>query len=191
MSETEFPEPVVNKQKVWSAEEVGRNIKKLKAKGPRIAHCHGVFDVLHPGHIDHLEEARSMADFLIVSVTIDELVNKGPGRPVFSTELRMKMLASLQSVGAVFPSASASAVDAIGVVKPDFFVKGPDYQDLSADITGKINLERDAVSQHGGQLVFTTAPTMSSSELINRRATERIFSDFDRSRSSRSLDALG
>ncbi len=81
----------------------------------------------------------------------------------------MTPLAGAHQGEAVFPSASTSAVDAIGAVKPDFFVKGPDYQDLSADITGKINLERDAVSQHGGQLVFTTAPTMSSSELINRR----------------------
>lgn len=154
--------------KIWPRENVGTRLDEIRAQGLKIVQCHGVFDVLHTGHIDHLEEARGLGDFLIVSVTTDSLVNKGPGRPVHGISLRMKMLAALTSVDAVFESTSPTAVGAINTVRPNIFVKGPDYRDLKSDISGNIAIEKNAVESHGGILHITTAPTLSSSQLINK-----------------------
>jgi bifunctional ADP-heptose synthase (sugar kinase/adenylyltransferase) len=103
----------------------------------------------------------------VVSVTADQYVNKGPGRPVFTAELRLKMLGALDVVDYVFISDSPTATEAIQKVKPNFFVKGPDYFDMTADVTGNIEREVQAVEKFGGKVVFTASPTMSSSELIN------------------------
>lgn len=158
----------VMSSKIWSGDEVREKLEGFRAEGKRIVLCHGVFDVLHAGHVDHLAEAKGFGDFLVVSVTTDSLVNKGPGRPIHSISLRMKMLAALESVDAVFESLSRTAVDAIELVRPGWFVKGPDYQETASDITGNIDLEKDAVERHGGRLCFTSAPALSSSRLINR-----------------------
>ena len=153
--------------KIVSLAEVPTRIEALRQDGLTVAHCHGVFDLLHPGHVEHLEEARRLADVLVVSVTSDNYVNKGPGRPIYGIDHRLKMLASLEIVDLVFQSNSPSALVAIDHVKPDFFVKGPDYQSLDDDITGNITLERNQVEKTGGSLVFTQAPSMSSSQIIN------------------------
>jgi len=142
-------------------------IAEFRRKRLKVAHCHGVFDLLHPGHLDHLNEAKSFADVLVVSVTADSFVNKGPGRPVYSIDRRLRMLEALKIVDLVFESGSPTALEAIDIVKPDFFVKGPDYADLEADITGNIERERSQVEKNGGQLVFTSGPAMSSSKIIN------------------------
>ena len=75
-------------------------LKKLtyKLKGKKIVLCHGVFDLLHIGHIKHFEEAKKFGDVLIVSVTSDEFVNKGPNRPVFNLALRAEALIALECV---------------------------------------------------------------------------------------------
>ena len=142
-------------------------VRGARELGKTVVQCHGVFDVLHPGHLDHLREAKGHGDFLVVSVTADRFVNKGPGRPVFSSLHRRRMIEALEIVDLVIESPSASAVEAIKLVRPDVFVKGPDYKGV-ADITGKLDLEAEAVEQIGGRIEFTIAPTMSSSALINR-----------------------
>lgn len=154
--------------KIWSRDSISTRLSEIRGRGLRIVLCHGVFDVLHPGHVDHLEEARALGDFLIVSVTTDSLVNKGPGRPVHNVSLRMKMLASLQSVDAVIESTLSSAVRVIDEIRPAVYVKGPDYKDQELDVTGNITLEQNAVESHGGTLHITSAPALSSSRLINQ-----------------------
>ena len=109
-----------------------------------------------------------LGDVLIVTVTADRFVNKGPGRPVFNDELRAEMLATLEYVDWVAINDAADAVSAIERIRPDIYVKGQDYQNPEGDITGKITLERDAVEAHGGRIHFTDEVTFSSTELINR-----------------------
>lgn len=133
----------------------------------KVVLCHGVFDVLHAGHIAHLERAKSYGDYLVVSVTADKYVNKGPKRPFFPDIARAKMLRALSIVDDVLISDSASAVPIIKRVKPAFYVKGNDYEKPSTDVTGKIHQERMAVEAHGGKLVFTNEETFSSSAVIN------------------------
>lgn len=134
----------------------------------KVVLCHGVFDVLHAGHLAYFKKAKSYGDKLIVSVTADEFVNKGPGRPYFTAKVRAEMLKSLSIVDGVVISNKPTAVETINLVKPDFYVKGPDYKDLAKDVTGEIYNEKAAVEKYGGKLVFTDEETFSSSQLINR-----------------------
>ncbi len=134
----------------------------------KIIHCHGVFDLLHIGHIKHFEEAKNMGDVLVVSITPDKFVNKGPGRPAFTTKLRLEALAALESIDFVVENKWPSAEKMIKIIKPDFYCKGPDYKDHSDDITGKITVEEEAVSFVGGKISYTDDITFSSSNLLNK-----------------------
>jgi rfaE bifunctional protein nucleotidyltransferase chain/domain len=136
--------------------------------GKRIVLCHGVFDVLHAGHLSYFQSAREFGDILVVTITTDAFVNKGPGRPYFTDRIRANMVAALESVDLVAVSNHPVAVPAIDTLKPHFYVKGPDYRDKTKDVTGGIYEEERAVERHGGQLVFTEDETHSSSALLNR-----------------------
>lgn len=130
--------------------------------------CHGCFDVLHAGHLAYFKAAKKFGDHLIVSVTTDRFVNKGPGRPYFSHGQRAEMVKALGIVDDVIISDSATAVQVIEQVKPNYYVKGPDYKDLTKDVTGEIYNEKAAVEKYGGNLVFTDEETFSSSTIINK-----------------------
>ncbi len=141
---------------------------RQKSGSAKIAHCHGVFDVLHAGHLAYLEAAKRFGDILVVTLTSDEFVNKGPGRPYFNAAVRARMLAGLEVVDYVAINKFPLAVPAIQELKPNFYVKGPDYKDRATDITGGILEEEAAVERGGGKLVFTDDETFSSSTLINK-----------------------
>ncbi|MBK9673331.1 MAG: adenylyltransferase/cytidyltransferase family protein [Bacteroidetes bacterium] len=139
----------------------------LKSEGKKIAHCHGCFDLMHLGHIKHFEAAKNTADVLIVTLTPDRFVNKGPGRPVFNEMHRMEAIAALQCVDYVALNKWETAVETIKIVKPDFYVKGQDYKNAKDDITGNIGFEEEAVKAVGGKFYITEEVQFSSSKLIN------------------------
>ena len=112
---------------------------ELRSIGKKTALCHGVFDLVHPGHIIHLEQAKAMADILVVSITAAEYVRKGPGRPYFDDEMRMKTLAALECVDYVMLSEGYTVDDIVECVEPDIYVKGYEYASAEYDITGKIS----------------------------------------------------
>jgi rfaE bifunctional protein nucleotidyltransferase chain/domain len=155
------------REKLRSMEDLTALADRCHASGKKVVLAHGVFDLFHLGHVRHLESAAREGDVLVVSVTPDRFVNKGPGRPVFSARLRGEMLAALECVGAVGISEAPGADEMIRAVRPDVYVKGPDYKDQDGDITGKINAERAAVEQYGGRIAFTDDMVLSSSQLIN------------------------
>lgn len=154
--------------KIRTLDETALISDQLRRSGKRVVLCHGTFDLLHLGHVRHLEAASLLGDYLIVSVTADSFVNKGPGRPVFDGEGRAEMLASLQFVDWVVINDAADATGVIRRLRPDVYAKGQDYQHPEGDVTGKIILERQAVEEHGGSIHFTDEVTFSSSELINQ-----------------------
>ena len=156
------------RDKIRTLTELAPIVEELRAAGKVVAQAHGTFDLLHLGHVRHLEAARRLCDVLIVTVTGDQFVNKGPGRPVFSEILRAEMLATLEYVDWVAVNNAPDAVPAIKTVCPDIYIKGQDYQNPEGDITGKIIEERNAVEACGGRIQFTDEVTFSSSELINR-----------------------
>ena len=140
----------------------------LKAEGRTIALCHGVFDLVHPGHIVHFEQAKAMADVLVVSITSEKFVRKGPGRPYFNDEMRMKFLSSIGCIDYVMLSEGYTVDDIIESVEPDFYVKGQEYAAEDDDITQNMRPERELVERHGGQVRFTGGPVFSSTRLINK-----------------------
>lgn len=134
----------------------------------KIVHCHGVFDLLHIGHIRHFEQAKSLGDILIVTVTPDKYVNKGPHRPAFTERLRVEAVAALSCVDYVAVNEWPTAVEAIKILRPNMYAKGSEYTNPKDDLTGKIVDEKMAVESVGGKIVFTEDITFSSSNLINR-----------------------
>lgn len=132
----------------------------------KVVQCHGCFDLLHIGHIRHLQAARAAGDRLVVTVTPDRFVNKGPGRPVFSAALRMEALRALDCVDDVQMTDAPTAADAIRAIRPAVFAKGPDYSPVNLDPG-----ERDALAEVGGQLLITTTQKWSSTALL--RTTDR------------------
>ncbi len=155
------------KKKIKPLHELSELLQSLRDEGKKIVHCHGVFDLLHVGHIRYLEHAKKMGDTLVVTVTQDHHVNKGPHRPAFTEHLRAESLAALDCVDYVAVNQWPTAVETIKLLKPDFYVKGPDYKDSKDDITGKIKDEAEAVQSIGGEIRFTEDITFSSSHLIN------------------------
>ena len=83
-------------QKITSVETLAQRSRQWRAEGRRVVLCHGTFDLMHTGHIRYLQRARQEGDVLLVTVTGDDFVNKGPGRPVFSERLRAENLAALE-----------------------------------------------------------------------------------------------
>ncbi len=156
------------KRKVKNLEELAKLLPALRAKDKKIVHCHGVFDLLHIGHIRHFEHAKKLGDILVVTVTPDRYVNKGPHRPAFSQDLRAESIAALDCVDYVAVNNWPTAVKTIKLLKPDIYAKGSDYRDARKDYTGKIVDEEAAIRSVGGEVAFTDDITFSSSSLINK-----------------------
>ncbi len=140
----------------------------LKSQNKKIVLCHGVFDLVHPGHIIHFEEAKKMGDILVVSITSAEYVRKGPGRPYFNDEMRLKFLAEIVCIDYVMISEGYTVDDIIEAVKPDLYVKGEEYKIAEDDITGKISEETALVKRYGGEIAYTAGQVFSSTRLINQ-----------------------
>jgi len=153
--------------KIKALGDLGQILSALKADNKKIVHCHGVFDLVHLGHIRHFNLAKKEGDILVVTLTKDKYVKRGPGRPIFNENLRAEMLASISIIDYVAIIDFPTAVEAIKILKPDFYVKGSDYKDKTKDFTGMISNEEEAVSSIGGKLIFTDDITFSSSSLIN------------------------
>ena len=117
------------------------DLRKSVPKGKKIVLCHGVFDLVHIGHLNYFESAKTYGDILVVSVTSDEFVNKGPKRPFNKANSRLKMLESLDIIDYVFLNDKKTSVNVIEILKPDFYVKGPDYKNNQDDITQAIKDE--------------------------------------------------
>jgi rfaE bifunctional protein nucleotidyltransferase chain/domain len=154
--------------KIQPIEELSATLAACHTNGTKLVLCHGVFDLLHIGHIRHLEQARKLGDVLVVTLTADQYVNRGPHRPAFHEDLRAEALAALECVDYVAITKWPTAVEAIRLLRPGFYVKGAEGKDVDLDGTDSITHEETAVKSVGGQLVFTEDITYSSSSLINK-----------------------
>ena len=138
--------------------------------GPRprqrtIVMCHGVFDLVHPGHIRHLVYAKEKADILVASLTADHHITKASYRPFVPQDLRALNLAALEMVDYVIVDPNPTPVENISRLQPDYFAKGYEYQD--GGINPKTQQEIDALASYGGEILFTPGDIVySSSHLI-------------------------
>ncbi len=158
---------ITKDSKIINPAEIMKLRQEFRTKDLKVVHCHGVFDLLHPGHITHLQQAKSLGDILFVSITAAEYVHKGPGRPYFSDDLRMQSIAALSCVDFVVLSQTETALEILDYIQPDLYVKGSDYEDTENDITQNINREIEKVHSHGGAIHFTDGQVFSSTKLLN------------------------
>lgn len=148
---------------------------EARTAGRVVVHCHGCFDIVHPGHIQHLQYARSLGDELIVTVSADAQVHKGVDRPLISQDLRASSLAALQCVDWVHVDTHPTAVELLEQLRPDIYVKGSEYE---RNFDPRFLAERDTVQKHGGRVVFSSGDVVySSTALINSIRDRDAFDD--------------
>jgi len=155
-------------RKILNLEKLSSIIDKKRRKKEKIVLSHGVFDILHIGHIKHFQAAKKLGDVLIVSLTKDQFIDKGPNRPFFNLKLRMEAIASLSEVDFVTFSNIDSGVDVIKKIKPNIYCKGQDYKILKKDVSKKIYEEKKILEKFKGKIFFTNEMKFSSSKILNK-----------------------
>jgi rfaE bifunctional protein nucleotidyltransferase chain/domain len=140
-------------------------IERVRADGRTVVFTNGVFDILHPGHVRYLRDARALGDLLIVGVNSDRSVkalNKAPGRPINGETERAEVLGALASVDAVVIFDEDTPHEIISALQPDILVKGADWGENA--IVG-----RDVVEARGGKVVrVELAKGYSTTNIIER-----------------------
>ncbi|PIE21851.1 MAG: D-glycero-beta-D-manno-heptose 1-phosphate adenylyltransferase [Planctomycetota bacterium] len=147
-----------------TTEQLQQVLNAVRAKGKRIVFTNGCFDLLHPGHLDYLKQARSYGDLLIVGINEDASIRKAKGanRPFCPLHDRMEMLLGLEAVDYVVPFAEDTPLRLIEEVQPQVLVKGEDWRDKGV-------VGREFVEAHGGQVVLIRFKEgYSTSSLVRR-----------------------
>lgn len=153
--------------KILEFEELTRKVSILKNEGKKIVLCHGCFDLMHPGHIKYFQTAKEMGDILVVTVTPDVYVDKGPNRPIFNQNLRVESIAALECVDFVAINKWPTAQETLRLLRPNIYAKGQEFENLE-DKTGKIQKESIVAQEIGTEIKFTHGVVFSSTELINK-----------------------
>jgi rfaE bifunctional protein nucleotidyltransferase chain/domain len=138
-------------------------VRAAQRAGETVALCHGCFDIVHPGHVRHLKQAAKLGDRLLVAITGDAMVGKGPGRPLIPQELRAENLAALDCVAWVTINTLPTAVELLDRIRPDVYIKGREYEDNAAP---RFLAEREVVHRYGGRVVFTSGDVIFSSTAL-------------------------
>lgn len=153
--------------KILPLEELAERIRVLKSQGKIVVHCHGCFDLMHPGHIKYFQAAKRMGAILVVTVSPDKYIDKGPNRPVFNETLRTESIAALECVDFVAVNQWPTAVETLRLLKPNFYVKGQEFENLE-DKTGKLQKEYEVIKEIGAEIRFTHEIVFSSTKLLQQ-----------------------
>ena len=150
--------------RVLSWSDAAALAQRLRDAGKTVVFTNGVFDLIHPGHVRYLREARSLGDALIVGVNADESVrrNKGEGRPVTREDERAELVAALACVDAVTVFGEDTPAEIIRAIQPDVLVKGADW--AADQIVG-----RETVEARGGKVVRIAVEEGYSTTALLRR----------------------
>lgn len=149
--------------KIKSIDEL---IKIKKNQKKKYVLCHGVFDIVHPGHLHHLAFAKSRADFLIASITADKFISKGIYRPHVPEKLRALNLAMLEMVDYVVINDEKESLNILSKLKPNYYAKGFEYSRKNRPI--ETDKEKKIINSYGGKFLFTPGDIVySSSKFLN------------------------
>ncbi len=153
-----------------------KDLKKLKKKylGKKIVLCHGVFDLLHVGHINYFKSAKKLGDVLVVSTTNDQYVNKGPGRPAFKIFDRVKFLREINCIDFVCVSNDFTSEKIIKLLRPNLYCKGTDYSLSQINKDNNLKKEIHALRSVKGKFKVIKEPSFSSSKYINENQLQNI-----------------
>jgi D-glycero-beta-D-manno-heptose 1-phosphate adenylyltransferase len=149
---------------IYTKEEFINVRQELKGKNLKVVFTNGCFDILHRGHVEYLNEARSLGDYLIVGLNSDESVRrlKGESRPLQKQDDRAFVMENLKCVDAVIVFTEDTPYELIKSVLPDFLVKGGDWKE--EDIVGS-----DIVTENGGKVIsLKFVDSYSTTNLINK-----------------------
>lgn len=149
--------------KILPVRTAAKAVRDAQSAGEVVVMCHGCFDIVHPGHVRHLQHAAKQGDRLIVSITGDAVLNKGTGRPLIPQELRAENLAALDCVDWVTINSEPTAVELLDVIQPDVYVKGREYEH---NRDPRFLEEREVVERNGGRVVFTSGDVIFSSTAL-------------------------
>ncbi len=136
-----------SKDKILSLDDAISTVQLWKQRGKKVVFSNGCFDILHAGHVDYLEKAHALGDYLVMGLNTDASISriKGPLRPVVNQEYRSRLLAALEFVDMVVLFDDNTPHELIKMLLPDILVKGNDYE--ISNIVGA-----DIVMQHGGKV---------------------------------------
>lgn len=154
--------PYSHLRPIYTIAEAAEASSLARSKNQTVGLCHGCFDLIHAGHVQHFREARNHVDVLFVSVSTDEACRKGVGRPAFTQDQRLACAASIALVDAVVANAARTAIPVIEAVRPDLYFKGPDYSETGRGHMG-LAAELKALHQVGGVLRITSSHLVASS----------------------------
>lgn len=144
-----------------------RDILGPPPRQKKVIMCHGVFDVVHPGHVRHLLFAKSKADVLVASLTADTHIDKGAYRPHVPQDLRAINLAAFEMVDYVVIDERATPLENLRTIQPDYYAKGYEYT-AGGEPHPKTREELAVIQSYGGEIIFTPGDIVySSSKLIN------------------------
>lgn len=155
-------------EKIKTINDLSSTLEPYRKSGRKIVYCHGIFDLLHIGHIRLFEQARRMGDVLVVSITPDRFAAKGSQRTIFTETLRAEAVASLNFVDYVTINSWPTAEETLRLIRPDIYAKGSDSKPMSAEAVEEIEKEEEVVREIGACMAYTEDIAFSSTNLINR-----------------------
>ncbi len=151
--------------KILTKELFIKNQKRFEKN--KIVLCHGAFDIVHIGHINHFKEAKKYGDILIVSITADSYIKKGPNQPYFKSYDRANFLLSLKLVDYIYISHSETGEDPIKLFKPNYYIKGIDYLNQNDD--QNLRKEKLACKKYNTKIIITSSSKHSSTKILNNK----------------------
>lgn len=148
-------------------DELIAKVRELQKNNKKVVLSYGIYDIIHPGIVLHLNEAKAMGDVLVVAVVKDKDVRRGPGRPIFPEEMRAVNAASCSQVDYVCLVDDEVMFECVKIIKPDIFAKGQSYRLAQRKIDEKLSEEEKSLSFGESAVCETSGFSFSSSQIIN------------------------
>ncbi len=155
-------------KKIKEFDRLCRIVSDRKQKGKKVVQCHGIFDIIHPGIVRHVESAKKQGDLLVVTVVRDSDVRKGPNYPIFSEKLRAENVASIGCVDYVSVVGDNPSYQSVKTLRPNVFARGQDYKDRNPQVTEKLEQQEQALRLAGCEVHNTPGETFSTTEIANK-----------------------